>query len=254
MTTTPADAQAAADQAAAAVTDAENKIASGRRGVSADMLNKLRDAHRHAQLTLKGAQQKAAQQQAEARTAGLTEIGTAVDQIAAEGLGQDLPGALQELAGAAAKVRRLAAAHDADVAQLIAAANDLQVEPKAPGGPRASSAGVAVHQGGILHGRTHLLPVGANIERAIADAVAGDPERGASQVRHTATEPEPRRPRHLIRTDNGVHALDNLPSVLAAQLRSGQAQELTDTEADRYMAGEDVSQPPAADAGQPGAN
>ena len=119
---TVADTEADAAGARQDVERAERDLATGARNVGVSALHKLRDAWRHADLSAQGARERAERDRQAARLKGLAEIGAEVGRLAAgtdlDGLGQ----ALADVATAAGRARAIAAAHDAAVADLIAAA------------------------------------------------------------------------------------------------------------------------------------
>jgi hypothetical protein len=243
MTTNVDDAAAAAEQD---VDRAETDLASGTGGVTASALHKLRDAWRHADLNAQGARVRADQERREARLKGLTAIGAAVDTIAASDAAAAMERALRDVAAACARVRELAGAHDASVAELVSAADDLQAEQAAPGGPRATSARVAVRRDrtngdSVMHGRTLVSPVGTKIDAAIAYAVDGDADRAVAHARPAVDLPEPKRPDYLlrdVRSGNLVPQTGELNAAMHARIRSGDLEVLAGYDIDRYMEGE----------------
>lgn len=228
-----------AEQAAIEVKKAETQLASGG-SVGFEALHKLRDRWRHADLAAQGAQAKAEQERTQARLDGLNAVGAEVDQVAAAEPGKAMQEALAQVAQACQKVRALADGHDATIVALVAAARDLQVEPKAPGGPRATSGHVAVDGQWVAHKATVLVLVRERVEQALQHAVAGDVERAAHMARPVIEAPAAKRPDHLLRGGNGVlHPIDgDLNSGMQAHVRSGALVPLTELDIDRYMAGE----------------
>jgi hypothetical protein len=228
--------------AAAAVTSAEAAIAAGKGGVDVAGLHKLRDRWRHADLTAQGARSRAEQARKEARLDGLAEIGAQVDELAGQGRAERLAGAVQDVATAFAALRDLATAHDADVAALVAAATDLGAEPEAPGGPRPTSANVAVRGAAITHGRITVQPVGQRIERALSCVANGDTGRAVAELQAAVIVKQPRRrPDHLFRSSSGALLTfdDPLPDGIRTQIgERGGLQELSPLDVDRYLAGE----------------
>jgi hypothetical protein len=242
MAGTAGGVKAAKDQAQQAeleVKRAENRLASGG-SVGFDALHKLRDRWRHADLAAQGAQAKAEQERTQARLDGLEQVGAEVDNHAGTDPGQALRAALEQVTLACGKVRALADGHDFTVAALVAAAHDLQVEPKAPGGPRATSGHVAVDGQSVVHKATLLVPVAERVEQALQYAIAGDVARAAEVVRPVKQQPAPRRPDHLLRANNGIlHALDgDLNAGMQAHVRTGALVPLSEVDIDAYMAGE----------------
>jgi hypothetical protein len=246
MTTDVQGAQAEAAATAAAVDQAEGDLVSGRRSISAAALNKLRDGMRHAELTLQRTRTAAEEQRRSARLQGLEAIGAEVDKLAEREHTEPLEQTLRDLATAAAHFRTLAAAHDADVADLVAAASDHQAEPAAPEGPRATSSFVAVNRGTIAHRRVTVRPLGDRNQAAIGHAVNGDISRAVAEVRTAAEMPKPKRPDHLLRNERSgmlVPIYGPLSDGMQAQFksnnpRSGELEELSDHDIDRYMRGE----------------
>jgi hypothetical protein len=228
-----------AQQAALDVSKAESQLASGG-SVGFDALHRLRDRWRHADLAAQGAQAKAEQERVQARLDGLTQVGAEVDNHAATDPGQALRAALEQVALACGKVRALADGHDFTVAALVAAAQDLQVEPKAPGGPRATSGHVAVDDKSVVHKATLLVPVRERVEHALQYAIAGDVARAAEVVRPVKQAPAPRRPDHLLRASNGIlHPIDgDLNAGMQAHVRTGALVPLSEVDIDQFMAGE----------------
>lgn len=235
----PAHADRERAEAGAAVDAAEAQLASGARGVSIAALNRLRDKFRHADLSAQGAHERAERERQGARLSGLGEIGDQVDALAATG-SAEMAEAFRALAGAAARVRALAARWDGTVSGLAAAARDLGAEPPAPGGPRKSSGFVAVRDRAVVHKRTEVRPVAPHLDQAIAAAVSGDAEQAIALAVMVAGLPEPRRAGNYLRAAGGqVIAYDNpLPGGIAHQVSSGELVPLSDAEISRYLAGE----------------
>jgi hypothetical protein len=228
-----------AQQAQLDVKRAETQLASGG-NIAFEALHKLRDRWRYADLAAQGAQAKAEQERTQARLEGLAAVGAEVDQVAAAEPGKALQAALAEVAAACAKVRALADGHDVTVAALVAAATDLQVEPKAPGGPRATSAHVAVEGRSVMHKGTMLAPVRERVEQALQHAVAGDVERAAHLARPVVEVPAARRPDHLLRGRNGVlHPIEGpLNQGMQALMRTGEVTALSEVDIDQWLRGE----------------
>lgn len=239
------DAQADAATAAAAVDQAEADLVSGKRSISAAALNKLRDGWRHAELTAQRSRRAAEEDRRSQRLQGLEVIGAEVDKLAEPQHTEPLAQALRDVTAACARFRGLAGAHDADVADLIAAAADLRAEPAAPDGPRETSSFVAVNGAIIAHRRVTVRPLGNRIQTALGHAVSGDIDRAVAEVRTAATAPEPKRPDFLLRNvRSGMiqPIYGPLNDGLKAQLkstnpRSGELEELSDYDVKRYMEG-----------------
>jgi hypothetical protein len=237
---TVADTEADAAGARQDVERAERDLATGARNVGVSALHKLRDAWRHADLSAQGARERAERDRQAARLKGLAEIGAEVGRLAAgtdlDGLGQ----ALADVATAAGRARAIAAAHDAAVADLIAAAADLGAEPIAPGGPRATSAGVAVRGEAIVHDRAQVGPIGAQLATALAHALAGDAAGGLARVAAVTQLPEPRRPDYIARGRGGllIPVIGELSPQQQAQVRSGDLVLLDEPSIDAFMRGE----------------
>lgn len=234
------NAQTAAEQAHLEVRKAETALANGSSTAGFDVLHRLRDRWRHADLAAQGAHARAETERRQVRLDGLAQIGTQVDQVAGSDLNRALGEALAAVADACAKVRALAGEHDEMVAALVAAAVDLQVETKAPGGPRATSGHVAVEGRSVQHKATMLAPVAERVEQALQFAVAGDVKRAAHMARPVVEAPAAKRPDHLLRGNNGVlHPIDgDLNSGMQAHIRSGALVPLSSVDVDRWMAGE----------------
>lgn len=234
-----ADQDAAA--AAAAVREAEDELGAGGRGVTAVALHKLRDGFRHAELAARGAHQRADRERQAARVAGLDEIGRQVDALAA-GAGTELAEALQEVADACRKVRSLAAAHDAAMADLIAAAWDLRAESRAPAGPRKTSGYVAVAVNAISYKRTTVHRVGGKLAAVLALAIDGQPEAAANKAELVTEQPPPHRATHYLRrvADGVIFTYDgkDLPGGWVGQLSRGELERLTDRGIELYLQGE----------------
>jgi hypothetical protein len=246
MTTDVQDAQAGAAAAKTAVDQAEDDLLSGKRSISAAALHKLRDGWRHADLTAQHTRQAAEEQRRGARLKGLEAIGTEVDKLAQPEHTEQLAEALRDFAAACARFRALADAHDADVADLVAAAVDLKAEPTAPAGPRETSSYVAVNGDTITHKRVTVRPLGGHVGAALGHAMGGDIGRAVAEVRAAATAPEPERPDHLLRNVRSgmiVAIQGPIGDGMQAQLkasnpRSGDLVELSSYDVDRYMKGE----------------
>lgn len=227
--------------AAAAVDEAERELADGAQKVTASGLHQLRDKFRHAELTARGAHARAERNREAARAAGLEEIGRQVDDLAA-GTGPELAEALQEVADAVAKVQRIVAGHDAGVADLIAAARDHRVEGRAPAGPRATSAHIAVSGDAISHKRTTVHQVGGKLRTVLALAIDGKPAEAADKAQPVTelAEPVPSR-YYLRRRDDRMifpYSGKKLPDGWVGQIARGEMEQLTDREIELYLAGE----------------
>jgi hypothetical protein len=233
-----AQAEREAAQAAEAVSKAEARLAATGGGVSSGALHKLRDAFRHADLAARGARERAERERQAARLGGLEEVGAQVDAFAATAVA-GLSDAVAEVAAACARVRELGAGHDAAVADLIAAANDLDVELRAPGGPRKPSAFVATGPGAIQHRTTEVRQLGAAVEAVIGHAAGGrvDDAMAAAVV---VQDVKPARADHYYRGLNGaIIGLDDpVNAGMAAQITAGDLKELSAAEVTRFLAGE----------------
>jgi hypothetical protein len=241
MITDVQDAQADVAAARNAVDEAEADLLSGRRSVSADVLHKLRDGWRHADLTAQRTRQAAEEKRRDARLKGLEAIGAEVGKLAQAEHTEQLAEALRDVAAACARFRALADAHDADVADLVAAATDLGAEPAAPGGPRGTSSHVAVKGATIIHKRVTVTPLGGHVRAALEHAVSGDIDRAVAEVQSSAREPEPRRPDHVLRNRRSgmLFTTDgDLGDGMRSQIRTGDLIELSGYDVDRYMTGE----------------
>ena len=241
MTTTDMqDPQADAAAAKNAVDEAEAELRSGRRSISADVLHKITDAWRHADLTAEGARQKAEQRRREARLSGLAAIGEKIDELARAEHAEQLADALRAAAAACNEVLALAAAHDADVAALVAAATDLRAEPAAPGGPRSTSAYIAVKGTSIVHKGVMVSPLGDRIHAALGYAINGDPGRAAAAMQAVTQAREANRPDHLLRNPGGAlfPIQGPLSDAMSSQVRTGSLAKLSEHDIDLYMAGD----------------
>lgn len=240
MTTSVQDAQASVAAAKNDVDEAEADLLSGKRSISADVLHKLRDGWRHADLTAERTRRAAEEERREAQLTGLAAIGAEVDKLAQPEHTEQLAEALRDVATACARFRALADAHDVDVADLVAAAADLMAEPAAPGGPRESSSYVAVKGDTITHKRITVRPLGGHVRAALGHAMGGDIGRAVGEVRAAATAPESKRPDHLLRGGSGgLFPMDDpLNDGILSQIRAGSLVELSGYDIERYMAGE----------------
>lgn len=238
MTTSVNQADEDAAAARADVARAENDLASGHSRVTASKLHALRDRWRHADLTAQGARQRAEQDRAAARLAGLEQIGEEVDNLVTSDETAALTEVLREAAAACTRFRDLAAAHDAAVMELVAAATDLKAEPAAPNGPRATSAHVTVSGQSIIHKRTRVSMLG-DCAALLAKAVEGDLDAAIAAIRVVALVHQPKRPDYLIRGRNGIvqPLTGPLGDAMAEQVRLGNVTMLPDTDIDRYMEG-----------------
>ena len=241
MTTSVKDAAAAATAAKSDMDRAESEVASGGTSVTAPLLHKLRDTWRRADLAAKGARVRAEQDRRDARLQGLTAIGAEIDELATSDETVALADAIRDVTAACIRVRELAAAHDNAVAELAAAAEDLGAEPMAAGGPRATSARVAVRNGAVIHEYTAVSPIGTRVQVALEHAMNGDPDRAVAHVRAMIQLPEAKRPDYLlrdVRSGNLVALSAELTDGMRARIRSGDLEVLSDFDVDRYMAGE----------------
>lgn len=239
MTTDVQDAQAVAAASKQAVDEAEDGIVSGRRSVSAATLHKIRDVWRHADLTADGARRRAEEERRERRLTGLAAIGEEVDKLAGPEHEARIADAVRGVAAACDRLRAVAYAHDADVAELVAAAADLGAEPAAPGGPRATSSYVSVRGDAISHKRVTVGPLGGRVRAALEHAMRGGTDR-MLEVKAAVQVPEPRRPEHLLRNREGaLFTMDGrLGDGMRAQLARGELTELGSRDIDLYMKGE----------------
>jgi hypothetical protein len=241
MTSSVRDAREAATDARSAVDQAESDILAGKRSVTAAALHKITDAARHASLSAQAARQQADQDRAKARREGLEAVGAEVDKLAADDYPPGLADAFADIADACSRARAIAAAYDADVAELTAAAKRLDAERPAPEGPRRTSAYVALTGTGIIRRSRAVSPVGNRISTAVTHAVAGNAERALAEVRTVRETAPAKRPDHILRQgSNGllftVHG--DLTQLHLNKLRNGQMTELSAAEVDLWMKGE----------------
>jgi hypothetical protein len=241
VTAVPGLKQAEQDHAAAAaaVETAEAQIAAGGRGISFEKLHNLRDRARHATLTAQGARERTERDRVAARLAALEALGEQADSLAASD-GGGIPEALQEVADAVARVRALAGEWDANVGALTTAARELGAEAAAPAGPRKTSAFVAVTGDGLTYKRTQLRPIAGKIEQILAHAVAGDVISAVAAARMVTEQPAPHRAEHYFGGSNGLIVVQDgvLNPGMEAQLRAGNLTPLTESEIQKYLAGE----------------
>lgn len=234
------EAERAAAAAGAEVQQAEAQIASGaRRSMTASALNKLRDGWRHAELTKEGARASAEREHREARLRALREVGAQADELAAS-LPAELPGAVAVLVAAVGALHQLAGEWDATLAGLVSAASELNAGPQAPGGPRETSAYVALTgRDTLMHKSTELRPIGPAIQKAIACALEGDAE-GALAAVSPVTLREPQRLDHYLRAPSGqiLGMTDPLPPGVAIQVKAGDLTPLDPAEVEKYLRGE----------------
>jgi hypothetical protein len=241
MTTDTATAQREADQAHADVRSAEADIVGGRRRIGPGKLVDLVTRARHADLTAQAAHQAAERARSDARKTALIELGKQIDAAAA-GAGADIAEALVDVAGACAKVRALAAAHDATVSDLMAAALGIGAHGPVPGGVRRADEGIAVGDGAVRHGTIVLQPVGPQLGPAIAHAIAGDVISAQAAIRATLTAAVPQRADRYFRGRGGMllPIFGDLSPIQMAQVGNGDLVELSESEILRYLDGERV--------------
>jgi hypothetical protein len=240
MTTSLKQAETDAAAARGDVDRAEQEIASGSKRVTATALHKLRDAFRHADLSAQAARKQAELDRRAVRMTGLEKIGAEVDRLVASDETAEMTAALRDVAAACARFRALAAAHDEAVAELVAAAQDLGAEPPAPGGPRATSAYVAVARNAIVHRRTKVSPLGS-CATALAKAMEGDVDAALAELKVAVQQREPKRPDYLLRGGSGqlIAITGELDPAMAARIRdpNGDVKQLSEQEIDLYLAG-----------------
>ena len=239
-TTDPvATADREAREAQADVDSTESELASGQKKVPFARLHRIRDRARHAELTAQAARAKAEQERREAHAAALADLAAEIDAAAAQGA-TGLPEAIQGVAAACARVRELAAAHDAGVAALRAAAIDLGCRPPAPGGPREVDARIAVTKDGVQHDRAVLYTVSDHVRAVIERAVAGDIVSAAALVKASGVVEPPKRADHYLRGRNGqiIVLQVELSQIQRNQIKKGDLVPLTEAEIRAYLAGE----------------
>jgi hypothetical protein len=241
MTASVEDAHKTETDARRSVDQAEDDILAGKRSVTAAALHKITDAARHAALSAEAARQRAEQDRANARLEGLEAVAAEVVNLAASEYPPGLAEAFADIADACARAQSIASAHDADIAELTAAAKRLGAEHAAPGGPRKTSAFLALTGNGITLKDKTVSPVGGRIGAAITHAIRGDAERAAAEVRTVRETVPAKRPGHVLRqVSNGllfpVHG--DLNQFQLAKLRKGEMTELSAAEIDLWMKGE----------------
>jgi hypothetical protein len=173
-------------------------------------------------------------------------IGAEVDKLAEPEHTEQLAEAVRDIAAACARFHTVAGAHDADLADLIAAATDLRAEPAAPGGPRETSSFIAVKGDTITHRRIVTTPLAGHAQAALTHAMRGDIDRAVAEIRTATTAPERKRPDHLLRNLRSgmlVAITGELNDGMKAQLRttnprSGELEELSGHDVEKYMRGE----------------
>lgn len=232
-----ADADAAA--ARAAVDQAEDAIASGKR-FGVDKLTALVTRSRHADLTAEAARAKAEQEREQARREALTGVAAEIDALAEAGV-EGLREALADVAAAAERARQAARAWDAQLTEVDGAASALSCRAPAPGGPREADERVAIRDDGtVYHGETVLKRLGSRIDAALGHALGGDVVSATAAAEVTAKARTPERADHYVRGRGGlVVAIYGDPDVnQQAQLRTGQLVELNEREIRAYLAGD----------------
>jgi hypothetical protein len=233
------DAEAEVAAALEDVEQAERELALGIADVGIPGLHKLRDRARHARLRAAGEEEKARQARAAERLRDLRQLGTEIDKAAAGETIAELTSALTSIADLSARVYALAATHDLMVAELIAAARELNVEDRTPSGPRESSGFICVDQGGIIHGTTVIRPVRGTILDTLGIALRGRGDDAVTALRATGSLAPPLRPKYLLRGRNGsLHAMDTLNEPMADRIRNGDLERLSEAEIDLWMKGE----------------
>jgi hypothetical protein len=200
--TTVADAEREAEDARAAVADAEQDIKTGKRKVTASRLVAILGRRQHAELAAQEARERAERDREDARRQALKELGAEIDAAAADA-GTDIADALGEVTAASARARARAAAWDARVAELIAAAQALGARGTVPGGIRRADEGVAVAKETVRHESTVLVSAGPQLGSALSYAIAGDLVSARAAVRLTQTVPLPQRSSRYFRGAGG---------------------------------------------------
>jgi hypothetical protein len=200
--TSVADAEREAEEARAAVADAEQSIKTGRRKVTASKLVEIIGRRQHAELAAQEAHLRAERDREEARRQALKALGAEIDAAAADA-GTDIADALGEVDAASARARARAAAWDARVAELIAAAQDLGARGTVPGGICRVDQGVAVGRESVRHESTVLVSAGPLLGSALSYAIAGDLVSARAAVRLTQTVPLPQRASRYFRGAGG---------------------------------------------------
>ncbi len=238
MTISVKDAVAASAAAQADLEQAEQDLASGTKALSVKRYHEISDRARHRKLTELGERQKAESKAAAERLADLEQLGSEIDALAAGDGPARMTAALDDVARACERFRALAAEHDATVAELAATARECGAEAAAPGGPRKGSAFVAVKGTAVMHRGTIVRPVAAQALESLGRAMVGDVEGAAAMLGAVETA-RVHRPTHLLRAGNGsLHAWDELTEPMQGQIRSGDLTELSESDIDRWMAGE----------------
>jgi hypothetical protein len=234
-----ATAEREAEEARAAVADAEQAIKTGRRKVTASKLVEILGRRQHAELTAVEARDRAERDREDARRQALKALGAEIDAAAA-GAGADIAEALADVADAAARVRSLASAHDTRLADLADAARALGARGVAPGGPREADERVALSGGGVVHATTAVIPFGESLEESIAHAVAGDLVSARAAVKPVRTLPVPRRAAAYFRGRGGllVPVFSELNEGQRAQVMNGDLTPLTESQILAYLAGD----------------
>lgn len=148
--------------------------------------------------------------------------------------------AVRKIAEGRAELDAACAGHDNGVRALIGRAKELDPEPPAPAGPRATSAHIAVGTDMVQSGSAVVRVIGeATVKDAAAKAASGDAET-ALTVLHAARRQDPpeRAERYFLGAGGSVHAVSGEHvRHLEEQARKKQGRWLEDGEVEEYLAG-----------------
>jgi len=180
------------------------------------------------------------------RLLDLEQVGNEVAQLAADASkpSTSIEAAIRQIAAGREALMKLCQEHDDKVLALIKRARDLDVEPPAPVGPRASSSHVAIVGNGIS-GRSGIQSGAAAVRRtdpktaaaAALQAASGDADGALTQLAAARTVAAPKRAAHYFLAKNGRVVTADDPAMFADQLRKREIRELDDDETEDYLAG-----------------
>jgi hypothetical protein len=240
--TTVENADSEAQQARAAVQQAEDGVRSGRKPASAKKLLELVTNARHAELAAQAARDQADQDRRDARERSLEGLASEIDQVAAQ-KGAAIAEALTDLCEAAGRVRAAAAEHDMQVAELARTAAVLGCREPAPGGPRTADARIAVRlDGSVQHAETLVVPANVRmLDQALEYALAGDLVSALAEAQTTRHVPTPARADLYVRGRGGmVLPVFGSPDVhQAAAIVNGSLTRLNESQINSYLEGDD---------------
>lgn len=175
---------------------------------------------------------------AAARLAALEQVGTEIDQLAAEASSATgIPGAVNAIAVACAQLRAACQEHDDRVRMLHDRAAVLVSEPGRPG-PRASSAYVVrAGNGAVRHRGTLVQATGDGVRRAIELACAGDVPGALTEVSPVVDKTPPAPSAYYRDVLDGVVTPSYGPPYRALEemIRSGRMVQMTPEEVSSWQ-------------------